>query len=126
MAFLEAFARGMPALAIRWFAVPEIVQHAHNGLLVDKPASLLSWMSEEGIPVMNRSDFVLYREGSTADLRTATALAEQIVMLSSDPSLLAHLSAGARHTVHDGKFSPREACANVERVAEAIAARLDL
>ena len=50
MAFLEAFARGMPALAIRWFAVPEIVQHGYNGLLVDKPSGLPQLDERRGHP----------------------------------------------------------------------------
>jgi glycosyltransferase involved in cell wall biosynthesis len=123
MAFLEAFATGMPALAIRWYAIPEIVAHEENGLLIDKSPGLLSWMDAAGAPTMHSHAFIRARSLAGADPQTARLLAEQIVRLARDPDLLSRLSAGASRTVREGKFSPATACAGLEAVARDIAAR---
>lgn len=120
MAFLEAFATGMPALAVRWYAIPEIVEHEQNGLLIDKSPGLVSWMDASGAPTMHSHAFIRTRKLAGPDPQTVALLAQQIIRLARDPDLLGRLSAGASRTVRQGKFSPDAACAVLEAVARQV------
>jgi glycosyltransferase involved in cell wall biosynthesis len=105
MLFLEGFAAGLPALAINWFATNEIVRSGVNGVLVEKPSGLVSWLGKDGYPVMNSSDFVRARVEAEADPETARALAEQLIALHRDPARLRALSEGALETITSGPYS---------------------
>jgi glycosyltransferase involved in cell wall biosynthesis len=125
MAFLEAFASGMPALAVRWFATPEIVRDGVNGVLIAKPEGLVSWMDAAGSPTMHSRDFIRARSSAEADRDTSTLLADQIVRLAGDPALVSHLSEEASRTVREGAFSPSAARRRLDEVAREVKARAD-
>ncbi len=114
MLFLEGFAAGLPALAIDWFAAREIIRPGVNGVLIEKPDGLVSWLGKDGCPTMSRDDFVRARTDGPADQATAVALADQLVSLHRDPSRLRSLSEGALETVTTGPYSQDAFRHNVE------------
>jgi glycosyltransferase involved in cell wall biosynthesis len=124
MLFLEGFAAGLPALAIDWFATSEIVRPGVNGVLIEKPDGLVSWLGKDGCPTMNCGDFIRARTDGPADQQTAIALAEQLLSLHRDPSRLRSLSEGALETMATGPYSRDAFRHNAEAIIRSVRDRV--
>ncbi len=117
---LEAMASGVPVLATRHFAVPELVEDAVSGLIVEGENLLYG---EDGLC---RFDHTLppprsYREALAAPSQAYVArLAAALARVAEEPALHERLAAGALARVTDGPLSMgarRAALAGVYRRA---------
>ena len=103
--FLEAFARGLPCISVTHFAVPEIISHGHNGLVIQGENS---YFDERGLPrfdpVLNRNH-PLVRKICEPTESYVHRLRDAMGMLTDSAELTAKLGAGAREEVATGRFS---------------------
>jgi glycosyltransferase involved in cell wall biosynthesis len=117
---LEAMAHGMPVLATRHFAVPELVEDGVSGIVVEAENPLYG---PDGLCRFERTlpPPRAFRRALTEPSQAhVERLAEALVRLAEEPGLHERLAAGALTRVRDGPLSVdrrREALGRVYRAA---------
>jgi glycosyltransferase involved in cell wall biosynthesis len=105
MVALEALGHGMPVISSDCFALPEMVRHGHNGLVVPLP---FAYYGKDGlfreVEYASWQDY-LSRIGRTRDETFIQALADNILELAQDSKLCARLSKNAAADSRKGFLS---------------------
>lgn len=115
--FLEAFARGIPCVSTRHFAIPEIITHGKTGLLVDGYESYFdeACLPRYGLPVLNeRHPMIRALKAPPKDY--VQQLAGALERLIRNPAERTHMGDAAYQEILSGRFScdrRREAMATV-------------
>lgn len=104
---LEAFARALPVVAADHFAVPEVVEHGHSGLLVPHENSIYGSDCLLKFPLFLPSHPPAAFQADLARPSEAyvDALAASLARVAEDGGLYERLSTGALETVRTGPLS---------------------